>query len=52
MSFHFVNEDGLERHKIMFGKIDCVFTLDFTMETDDMNQAVKVIYEYKMALNN
>ena len=46
MSFHFVNEKGLERSKIAFAKIDCVFTLDFT------NEAVKVIHTYDKPLSN
>tara|TARA_B110000285_G_C15111781_1_gene611559 strand:+ start:1264 stop:1530 length:267 start_codon:yes stop_codon:yes gene_type:complete len=46
MSFHFVNEVGEERHKIMFSKIDCIFTIDFT------NEAVEVVYTYKEPLIN
>jgi len=46
MNFHFVKEDGHERHKIMFSKIDCVFTLDFTTE------AVEVIHKYDKELLN
>ena len=41
MNFHFVAEEGLERHKILFSKNDCIFTLDFTTEK------VEVIYTYK-----
>jgi len=46
MSFHFVNEKGLERHKILFTKTDCIFTLDFT------NEAVEVVYKYEKELLN
>lgn len=32
MQFHFANEDGLERSRIIFAKIDSVFSLDFNTE--------------------
>ena len=46
MSFHFVNEEGTDRSKIMFSKTECIFTLDFT------NENIEEVYKYKELLSN
>ena len=46
MSFHFVNEGGTERTKIMFTKKECIFTLDFT------DESIEEIYIFSDPLNN
>ena len=46
LSYHFVNQPGIGRTKILFAKIDCIFSLDFT------NEEVEIVYKYKEPLNN